>query len=405
MRNSARRRVAAAASIALVGLALGPLPDSLALAELETLPLGDADLVETRDTETLAPGVELTRIVRGSEPTPESEIQTTTRGPWRVNVLTIDPSAAAGHLSATYGPDLGQREKTTQMVDLSGALVGVNGSFTSLLATHPGKPVGLSIHDGKLLSEPAVHPGEVDLVVDATTNEILVQRLDWSGQVRNRRTGARLGLEHINRKPGADGGLVRFDPELGGATPAGSGAEVVLGPKGCVLRRSSTRGTTLQPTQTSLQATGSEASALMRMTMRGCLKVQTSLFDESGEQLVTHPGLFAVSGRYRLTRAGQTVTTVGPGEFFDRNARTIAGTTSDGTIVLATIDGDQSSSVGATMQEAADVAGALGLHESVNLDGGGSTAMSLRGELVNQPSDEFERNVGDALVYVEPPPA
>jgi exopolysaccharide biosynthesis protein len=37
----------------------------------------------------------------------------------------------------------------------------------------------------------------------------------------------------------------------------------------------------------------------------------------------------------------------------------------------------------------------------VNLDGGGSTTMSVRGVLANHPSDPTgERSVGDALVYV-----
>jgi hypothetical protein len=59
-----------------------------------------------RTVQTLAAGVTLTRIVRGTDPVPSDQINTTTRGPWTVNVLTIDPRRARGHLQSTFGPDL-----------------------------------------------------------------------------------------------------------------------------------------------------------------------------------------------------------------------------------------------------------------------------------------------------------
>ena len=71
-------------------------------AESPVLPLGDPTLVETRESTVLAEGVTLTRIVRGRKHARESEIQTTTRGPWRVNVLEIDPTLAAGTLRTQH---------------------------------------------------------------------------------------------------------------------------------------------------------------------------------------------------------------------------------------------------------------------------------------------------------------
>lgn len=55
------------------------------------------------------------------------------------------------------------------------------------------------------------------------------------------------------------------------------------------------------------------------------------------------------------------------------------------------------------MDETAAVADALGRYDAINLDGGGSTAMTVNGQLVNRPSGSTQRAVGDALVYVEGP--
>ncbi|MFV5997661.1 phosphodiester glycosidase family protein [Streptomyces sp. NPDC056231] len=84
----------------------------------------------------------------------------------------------------------------------------------------------------------------------------------------------------------------------------------------------------------------------------------STLVNEQGEELPARKGLFGVSGRFRLTADGQIV--VKPGADNSRNPRTIAGTTRDGQIMLATIDGRMTTSVGTTMDETAAVAQALG---------------------------------------------
>ncbi|MEV1330901.1 phosphodiester glycosidase family protein [Micromonospora costi] len=411
----------AAAALAAISLAVAPGAQANAAAVANALPLGDADLTQVTTGRTLAKGVTLTRIVRGAEPAPADQINTTTRGPWVVNVLTIDPRKARGHLKATYGPDLARVEKTTDLVRASGALAGVNASFFTFTASqlYPGDPVGLGLFGGKLLSEPVTDPAEANFVVDANSNRALTGKLSWSGSVRNRTTGAALPLEFINHPPVVPAGcatltdqtqctlpgdVVRFTPEFAAATPSGAGVEIVLDRRGCVVRTATTRGTALAAGQTSLQATGQDTVALLAVAGKGCVEQTSTLTDQDGEKLPLRRGLFGVTGRYQLTKDGRIVVPAGaPGDsFFARNPRTIAGTTRDGKIVLATIDGRQTTSVGTTMDETAAVAQALGLHDAINLDGGGSTAMAVDGALVNHPSGA-ERAVGDALVYVDGP--
>jgi hypothetical protein len=417
-RKSAVSRGAAVLLTVLSAIALVLVPERGAATERDELPLGDPDLVERRTSRTLADGVTLTRIVRGTEPAAADQINTTTRGPWVVNVLAIDPDKAHGHLKATYGPDLAHVERTTDLVRLSGALAGVNASFFTFTANrqYPGDPVGLGIYSGQLLSEPTASH-EVDMVVDSHSSRVLLGRLEWSGSVRNRQSGRTLPLEYLNHPPqvpagcatlvkqtvcDAPGDVVQFAPEFAAATPSGPGVEVVLDGHGCVVRTAMTRGVSLAPGQTSLQATGSDTRSLLDVVGEGCINRTSTLTDEGGEQMAVRPGLFGVNGRYRLTAGGQIVVPDGTGSFFDRNPRTIAGTTKDNRILLATIDGRQSTSVGTTMQETAAVANALGMHDAVNLDGGGSSTMSVGGRLVNRPSGSSgERAVGDALVYVD----
>jgi exopolysaccharide biosynthesis protein len=76
-------------------------------------------------------------------------------------------------------------------------------------------------------------------------------------------------------------------------------------------------------------------------------------------------------------------------------------------VYLVTVDGRQAPhSDGMTLAELATLMLALGSHEAVNLDGGGSTAMVVgQGDtafrVVNRPSDRGgERAVGDAVGLV-----
>ena len=95
--------------------------------------------------------------------------------------------------------------------------------------------------------------------------------------------------------------------------------------------------------------------------------------------------------------------------FLARHPRTIVGVDRAGDVWLATIDGRQPGySVGMTLEETQRFALALGLTEALNLDGGGSTTMVIRGDVVNRPSDPIgPRAVSDVLLVLPrpvPPP-
>jgi hypothetical protein len=200
-RHLARRAAAVATLLTLS--ATGLIVGGPAEATSFTLPLGSPGLVETRTSQVLATGVILTRIVRGALPTTVDQIGTTSQGPWRVNVLSIDPALARGHLRATYGPDLARAEKVTDLVRTANAVAGTNASYFAFTASaqYPGEPRGLGLYGGALLSEPAAVSTEVDFVVNAKTSEVSIGRLTWTGQMRNRSTGKTLRLTYLNHPP------------------------------------------------------------------------------------------------------------------------------------------------------------------------------------------------------------
>ncbi|HEX2248667.1 MAG TPA: phosphodiester glycosidase family protein, partial [Arthrobacter sp.] len=360
------------------------------------------------------------------------------RGPWNIDVLTIDPKKFDGRLAASFGPDLERRETTSELAAQAGALAAVNAGFFVFNAQHgaEGDPAGAGAYSGQVLSE-AVGDRPA-LVIDGRKATADVERLGWRGTVK---AGSdRLALDGINRVPGLIrncGGtaddlptaaplhdatctdtdeLVAFTPEFGGATPAGPGTEVVLDAEGRVIAVNNTRGTAVPAGGHTVQATGTEAARLAAIAEPGRkLKISSEFTGPDGKNLHLGKDSHVVSGGPYLVQNGEIAVTAArdglvhadnPGMFYgwvhQRNPRTIAGIDAQGRLILVTADGRQSTSLGLSIYEAAKVAKSLGMVEAINLDGGGSTTMTAGGEVVNVPSNAggTERGVGDALLVL-----
>jgi exopolysaccharide biosynthesis protein len=76
--------------------------------------------------------------------------------------------------------------------------------------------------------------------------------------------------------------------------------------------------------------------------------------------------------------------------------------TATGQVILMVVDGRSSGSIGATLYELGLEMKALGAVDAVNLDGGGSATMWIKGlGVVNHPTDSSgERPVSNAIVIL-----
>lgn len=96
----------------------------------------------------------------------------------------------------------------------------------------------------------------------------------------------------------------------------------------------------------------------------------------------------------------------------DRHPRTAVGIKPDGTVLLLVVDGRLKEAGGMSIPELQKTMRWLGCSDALNLDGGGSSAMYIKGEpdngVVNHPSDNKkfdhggEREVANALLLLKP---
>lgn len=405
----------------------GPLGWRVAIGRFDTVEGANAE----RDA-LAAAGFTLLRVVyTGEDGGP-------TTGPWVVHVLEVDPKRLQGEIGPVLATGIvpGNSPLST-IANETGALAAINGGFFVIGSADgtPGDLAGISMIDGSLVSEAVRNRTSLILprangrhaAIDALTTEVSARADD----------GARRAVDGLNRKPGLirgcggigdtptdapkhdftctdPGELILFRPVFGAATEPGDGVEVALAPTGIVTEIRSVRGGTIPAGGAVLAGTGDGAAWLLAHAhVGGVIAISTRVFTGRGHRLESGDDEGIVNGGPRLLRDGSvdiTATAEGfvypeDGEFYyrfggRRNPRTLVGLTEDGRLLLVAVDGRRPGfSVGATFMESARIMQALGAADAMNLDGGGSTTITIGATVMNQPSDPTgERPIADAIV-------
>ena len=370
--------------------------------------------------------------VRGSVFTGEDGERTS--GPWVVHVLKISRRAYGRVAPGLANDVVVARETVSSLAARKGAVAAVNGGYFVIGDADgtPGDLAGTSILNGRLVSEAV--DGRTDLLLGPAFPS--VSALSDSQSVRASDGATRL-LDGDNRKPGlirscgGSGGdaptehplhdvsctdpseLIRYTRRFGPSTEPGDGAEAVLDASGAVSALREPRGGAIPAGGTVLAGTGDGAGWLRAHARPGArLRVDTAVRTPRG-RLELRPGLGVVNGGPRLVRRGHADITAEAegfdhaddlGFYYDfglrRNPRTMAGVERDGDLLLVAVDGGAPGySAGLDFEEEAAVMRSLGARDALNLDGGGSTTMVIRGTVVTRPSDATgERPIGDAIL-------
>jgi hypothetical protein len=345
-------------------------------------------------------------------------------------VLAVDPARVRGVLS---NERIARRERVSAMGRRVGAVAGVNGTFFR----PNGDPVGVLAIDGRLLSEPLDGRSALILPAPATgsASRPLIARVRFQGRVSvNGRSREIDGVDRTRGLIPACGGrggdvpttrpnpvltctddseLVVLSPRYGMRPPAEGGVEAVVRNRTVTSVRPPGSGGV--PRDGLLLTGTGDAARFLRNAALPRSRIEIALqLTAARRRFALEPGgamadltvpdgapAVVVGAGPRLLRAGRVdVAARAEGfappqapSFFDsfvasRNPRTLVGVRADGTLLLVTVDGRAPGwSAGMTLREAARLMRSLGARDALNLDGGGSSTMTVRGEVVNRPSD------------------
>lgn len=355
--------------------------------------LGWAQIPETRQTETIAPGLERLQIQRGDFTTEQGDR-------WLINALIVDPHLFRIELGLALDEIVGV-ETTSSLATRRGALAAINGGYFRTTGIYRGEQMGALFTHGQLLSEPA--RGRAVLALTESGGQTRAATALVTTQAELQIGKATRPISGFNR-PREKDELIVFTPEFHRTTlttPDGLEAIVVRGRVSAVRNGAGSLRIPSNGLVISAHGMAREwALQHLRVGARASIKTQFK-----ADPPLPFKAAAILGAGPRLLAAGQPLGESEPGfnvqTFYRaRHPRTALGWRADGRFVLVTVDGRQPrKSVGMTILELAALMGELGCVEAINLDGGGSTTMVIKNKVINSPSDATgERAVSDALL-------
>jgi Phosphodiester glycosidase len=346
-------------------------------------------------TTRVAPGLKLTRIVD-------------TRIPRRTFVLRANLAKAITFDVELAGASFPMRQRTSRIAKSAGAIAAVNGDFGSFSSTvtHPyaddGELVRSAGRFGWLFS------------VSADERRTFMDRVLPQIEITDRATGRTFPVELWNDAAPPPGEIAAFTSVGGSKYPPPRDACSVrllpAGPPGFAPHDGIDQSFTVDQVgcQSSPMATGDgvvlsappstdEATELLSLSVGGAVLLHWSF----GWADV----LDAIGGLPPLISDGRIVVDRSCGSAFcGANPRTGIGATARGRLLFVVVDGRQPRwSSGVTLYRFAQIMKGLGAVAALNLDGGGSSTMVVKGSVVNRPSEGFQRKVSSAAVILPGP--
>jgi exopolysaccharide biosynthesis protein len=337
-------------------------------------------------------------------------------GPWHIHVIEIDRKNPWIRLETVKaGNKLTERDKTSVMISRYDTVrhhvvCAINGDFYE----GNGVPVGAQVSKGILLKKPTTRS-----VFGVSENGIpFIDIVSFEGSIWTL-DGTQLTVDGINENQ-SDSTLIIYNPYFGERTQTEPPCLKIL----CEYLADNNFVNDTSYVQVLEMDSISAFHELKRQDLiisigqnkKSQLAGSLHLGDTLAVLLNLIPAEFRISeligGTPRLIRDGAVSVewekeNDGKSFTYNRHPRTAVGISADSMrIFFVTVDGRQKGySAGMSLFELAEYMQSWGIKQAVNLDGGGSTTMVVRGNIVNSPSDlEGERAVSSALMVVSTAP-
>lgn len=329
--------------------------------------------------------------------------------PLRYHVLRVHPGAPVRFKPVVSNGRLAfGRETVSSMCSRVGAIGCVNANFA--ICPTCNTPHGAVVRKHQLLQSPTDHQYQLSIV----DGRFQTGEIPWSARIEAVRSGAPdvLHIDGINSPLPRDGIVLR-NRHHGATTgsPEGTVELVLRAPTplwvGGVRQqvepvRLVTDGNARIPAGGAvLSGRGMGAHVLWAWAWNNArVPMDLVVHSPRGMELAVsgHPTLLVAGERTALDPADPKV--------YQLHPRTLVGWDDLGSVWFVVVDGRQPHSRGITLHEAQDLLLKLGATHGMNMDGGGSSAITTSCEigwcLRNRPSDGRERRVGVALAVVPP---
>ena len=293
------------------------------------------------------------------------------------------------------------RDKVSGIAEAGQAVAAINGTYFS----YSGRPLGVLMIDKELVSYPI---SDRTALIITDNNRAFIDNVALNAYAVI--GGCRYDITGINEPRSSGGDLIVYTKYYGELTETpGNGYEMTaINGKVVEVRIGNSR---IPEDGMVLSAGALYAENLLTTVKRGDpieVSIEVIPYSSSVNGTLKH----LVGGGPRLLKSGMIYITKYEEKFRrdiarGRAARTAVGILEDGRLLFVTVDGkprkkikkNEGYSLGMTLTELAYFMQSLGVKDALNLDGGGSTTMVVRGAMLNRPTEGKQRPVGNAVLF------
>ncbi|KUK13504.1 MAG: Putative periplasmic protein (DUF2233), partial [bacterium 42_11] len=292
------------------------------------------------------------------------------------------------------GNQVQNRERLSDICARLNAIGGINGGFFKA----DGDPVGALMIDGFLISEPFQNRGCFGW---NEKGDFIFGRVSWEGMLETQ-SGIVLSIDGLNRKPSGEE-IIIYTPFYGEYLKLETETKIAIIRNWKVTEIKNGHQEFIPQDGFIVVGYGEKEREIESLRIGEQVSLKAYLIPEKKDtkwRKIT----FLIQGGPMLIENGEIVN---QDEGFSeellnkKHPRTIIGETQDGKLLLMVVDGrNPIRGEGLTIEELKTILKKLKLKNALNLDGGGSTTLYLKGKLYNMPSDGKEREISYALVIL-----
>lgn len=292
--------------------------------------------------------------------------------PVRINIVEYSPNIndRLEVSPAIASKTLASRTKICSMANRENALVAINGGY---FKPETGVPLGMLMIDKKIYTGPIYDR----VAMGIFDNGFDMARIQLKSFIKTNK--GVLVVDNINQPRMLSTHTIVYTSDWGLKTPVSPkyGKQLVI--RNNKLEKVTANSTEIP--EDGYVIIGAESN-LNKIVNASDFKLKSQINPEwekvnhiigGGPYLVKNGEVFVDMSAERLNSIG------------GRNPRTAIGYTKDNNLILITADGREGSSIGLTLMELAQLMKDLGCVNAMNLDGGGSTVMYVKGQVVNKP--------------------
>ncbi|MBR6127643.1 phosphodiester glycosidase family protein [bacterium] len=292
--------------------------------------------------------------------------------PVRINVVEICGASSSLQIEpATASETLASRRKISGIAERENAIVAINGGY---FKPQTGTPLGTLMINKKMYTGPIYDR----VAMGIFDNGFDMARVQLRAEVKTNKGD--LKIDNINQPRMLSTHSIVYTREWGAITPPSPkyGMQIVVS-DGKIVKVTTE---TCSIPENGFVIVGPE-SKLKAIENARKVKLDIKLNPEweNVNHIISGGPYLVKNGEVYVDMTEQKLASVG-----GRNPRTAIGYTKDGNLIMLTADGREGASVGLTLNELANIMKGLGCINAMNLDGGGSTVMFIKGQVVNRPA-------------------